>query len=246
MKTLPVILLSSLVLPLSLSGCGSMELLGSEDEVIASSVESCRKLDSQSRITSRYDARMRTIREGLPTTVNGQALNFRVYETKDMNAFAMPNGCVRVYSALLDKLDNDEVRAVLGHEIGHVALRHSLQQYRTNTGTALAVNAGSVIGSMFGLGSMASNYLGKIAYSAVSAQYSQALETEADNYSVDLLLKERNGRSKALAMASALKKISTEGSGSSMMQKMFGDHPDTGERIENVERRVAEAAGAAR
>ncbi|MDD7442773.1 MAG: hypothetical protein PUG38_09195, partial [Sutterellaceae bacterium] len=62
-------------------------------------------------------------------------------------------------------------------------------------------------------------------------------------YSVDLLLKEPDGRKKALAMASALKKITTEGEGSSMLQKMFGDHPDTRERIRNVEERVKAATG---
>lgn len=227
---------------LLLSGCGSMESLGSEDAIVASAAQSCQKLDAQNKITNRYDARMRVIRQGLPNQVGGQTLSYRVYETKDMNAFAMPNGCVRVYSALLDRLDNNEVRAVLGHEIGHVALRHSVQQYRTNNGVAIALSAGSAVGSLFGLGDVGT-VAEKLTYSAISAQYSQGLETEADEYSVDLLLKESDGRNKALAMATALKKISTEGSGSSLMQKMFGDHPDTDKRIRNVEDRVKKATG---
>lgn len=240
-----LLLMLAAALPLALSGCGSMDSLGSEQEVVASAAASCQKLDAQHRITTRYDARMRVIRQGLPVQVSGQTLNYRVYETKDMNAFAMPNGCVRIYSALLDRLDNDEVRAVLGHEIGHVALRHSVQQYRTNNGVAIALSAGSALGSLLtgGDGSTLGDLLGRATYAAVSAQYSQALETEADNYSVDLLLREPDGRRKALAMASALRKISTEGSGSSLMQKMFGDHPDTSERIRNVESRVRRETG---
>ncbi len=228
---------------LATSGCANMEALGSDQQIVTSANQSCRQYDAKSTITHRYDDRMRVIRQGLPQQVGGQVLNYAVYQTNDMNAWAMPNGCVRVYSALLDRLNNDEVRAVLGHEIGHVALRHSVQQYRTNNGLAIAMNAGSAIGSLVGIGGAGSDLLQQAAYSAITAQYSQRLETEADNYSVDLLLKEPDGRKKALAMASALKKITTEGEGSSMLQKMFGDHPDTRERIRNVEERVKAATG---
>ena len=243
MRKLSLLALGACV-ALALSGCGSMASLGSEEDVVASAAQSCQKLDAQNRITTRYDSRMRVIREGLPLQVSGQMLNFRVYETKDMNAFAMPNGCVRVYSALLDRLNNNEVRAVLGHEIGHVALRHSVQQYRTNNGVAIAISAGSALSSLLtGGDSSFGDMLGKATYAAVSAQYSQKLETEADDYSVDMLLKEKDGRNKALAMASALRKITTEGQGSSLMQRMFSDHPDTAERIQNVEERVRRATG---
>ena len=37
----------------------------------------------------------------------------------------MANGCVRVYSGLMDMMTDDEVRGVLGHELGHVALGHT-------------------------------------------------------------------------------------------------------------------------
>ena len=235
------ILLALLASAAALTGCANMESLGSDQEVVAAANQSCRQMDQKNTITHQYDGRMAIIRQGLHTQVGGQTLNYQVYKTKDMNAWAMPNGCVRVYSALIDRLNNDEVRAVLGHEIGHVALRHSVQQYRTNRGVAIALSAGGALGSLVGLDGTGSDLMQQVAYSAISAQYSQALETEADNYSVDLLLKEPNGKQKALAMASALKKISTGDADSGIMQKMFGDHPDTSKRIKNVEDRVAAA-----
>ncbi len=222
---------------IALSGCGSMESLGSDEEVVSAAVQGCRQLDQKNRITSRYDNRMRIIRQGLPLRVGGQALDYKVYETKEMNAFAMPNGCVRVYSALLDRLTDDEVRAVLGHEIGHVALRHSVQQYRTNRGVALTVGGLSAMSSVLTGGAVTGEGLAQITYSMVNARYSQNLETEADNYSVDLLLKEPDGKRKAAAMGTALQKI-TSGGNSGMLQKMFGSHPDPASRIENVKRRV--------
>ncbi len=49
--------------------------------------------------------------------------NIAAYLTRDVNAFAMADGTIRVYSGLLDLMTDDEVRYVMiGHEIGHVAL----------------------------------------------------------------------------------------------------------------------------
>lgn len=48
--------------------------------------------------------------------------------TSDVNAWAMANGCVRVYSGLMDMMNDNEIEGVLGHELGHVALGHSLAE----------------------------------------------------------------------------------------------------------------------
>src|SRR6187402_1490891 len=47
-------------------------------------------------------------------------LNYKVYLTKDVNAFATADGSVRVFSGLMDIMDDNELIAVIGHEIGHV------------------------------------------------------------------------------------------------------------------------------
>jgi len=67
----------------------------------------------------------------MPTTVNGKTANYKVYMTKDVNAWAMANGCIRVYSGLMDLMNDDELRGVIGHEIGHVALGHSKSRMQT-------------------------------------------------------------------------------------------------------------------
>ena len=54
--------------------------------------------------------------------------------TKEVNAWAMANGCIRVYSGLMDMMTNNEVEAVLGHEMGHVAHVH---QTAIDTNTAV-------------------------------------------------------------------------------------------------------------
>jgi putative metalloprotease len=62
-------------------------------------------------------------------------VNYKVYETKDVNAFAMANGCIRVYSGLMDMMNDNEVEAVIGHEMGHVALGHVKKGMQVALGT---------------------------------------------------------------------------------------------------------------
>jgi predicted Zn-dependent protease len=54
---------------------------------------------------------------------------FVVFESKDVNAFALPGGKVGVYTGLLELAENDsELAIVMGHEIGHVIARHGAER----------------------------------------------------------------------------------------------------------------------
>ena len=69
--------------------------------------------------TTEYGARLKRLTEGI-TEVDGLPLNFKVYKVADVNAFACGDGSIRVFSALMDLMDDDELMAIIGHEIGHV------------------------------------------------------------------------------------------------------------------------------
>jgi predicted Zn-dependent protease len=57
--------------------------------------------------------------------------HFYVIEDKEMNAFTTPGGNVYMYTGLLDKLtSDDQVAAVLAHEIGHCAARHTVKKFQ--------------------------------------------------------------------------------------------------------------------
>lgn len=94
-------------------------------EMSKSAVE---KMDQENQVdTSDYHRRLQRLTENI--SVDGLKLNFKVYLTKDVNAFACGDGSVRVYSALMDTMSDSELMAIIGHEIGHVA--------RTDTKDAL-------------------------------------------------------------------------------------------------------------
>ena len=61
--------------------------------------------------------------------------------TSDVNAWAMANGCVRVYSGLMDMMNDNEIEGVLGHELGHVALGHSLAEMKASYAIVAARDA---------------------------------------------------------------------------------------------------------
>ena len=63
-------------------------------------------------ITSKYAKRLTKLTKGLDS-YDGLDLNFAVYLTEEVNAFAMADGTVRLYSGLLDRMTDDEVRYVV-------------------------------------------------------------------------------------------------------------------------------------
>ena len=148
-----------------LTGCQNMDSSGllssgaeafqayslSDAQVKALSDQACQEMDSKATIApanSEYAKRLTTIANALGNNINGQPVNYKVYMAKDVNAFAMANGCIRVYSGLMDMMTDNEVEAVIGHEMGHVALGHVKKGMQVALGTnAVRVAAASAGGS---------------------------------------------------------------------------------------------------
>jgi len=59
---------------------------------------------------------------------------FNIVEDRQFNAFALPGGIVYINSGLLEAANDDELAAVLGHEVGHIAARHSVKRLQAVLG----------------------------------------------------------------------------------------------------------------
>jgi putative metalloprotease len=147
--------------------------------------------------------------------------NYGVYLSPEVNAFAMANGTIRLYSGLMDMLNDGELRFVIGHEMGHIVKNHIGKKIRLAYATS-AVRKG--IASQRNIaGDVASSLLGNLAESLMNAQFSQLEEKEADDYGLAFLKRNKHNPQDAV---SALKKIAMLGKEHSFLSS----HPDPGKR----------------
>jgi putative metalloprotease len=206
----------------------------SDSDVRTLSDKSCVQLDKENQIApanSPYTQRLNKISKQLGDNINGVPVNYKVYMTKDVNAWAMANGCVRVYSGLMDLMNDDEVRGVVGHEMGHVALGHTKKAmqvaYATSAARSVAASAGGVVGNL------SASQLGDLSEKFVNAQFSQSQESAADDYSFDM--QKKKGYNPAGLVTAFQKLASIDGGKSSMLDS----HPSSPARAKHIQDRIA-------
>lgn len=202
-------------------------------EMVAASVAQMDKQNTVAGPSDPYTIRLKKVVNGI-NSVDGIPLNFKVYKVKEMNAFACPDGSVRVFSALMDKMDDDELLGVIGHEIGHVALHHSRNALKKQLETGALKDV--LASTSTTIAALTDSQLGQIGEALISAKYSRKQESEADDYGYDFLV--AHGRN-PWAMAEAFEQLEA-GSGAQMsggLANMFSDHPDTQSRIKHIEKR---------
>lgn len=142
------------------------------------------------------------------------------------NAFALPSGDVVVFDELVKLAESDdEVAAVIAHELGHVAHRHGMRQLIQSSVVSF------IVGVYFGdVSSVASG----LAALALASNYSREFERQADDYGSGLI--RRSGHDpEALAvmlerLESAYAKVHAGENGGSMLSS----HPDTAERVRRI------------
>lgn len=211
----------------------------SDEDVAVLCRESVNLMDKQNPVSdpgSAYSRRLDSLMKKVGE-IAGLKLNYKVYEVADINAFACGDGSIRVFSALMDLMDDDELMAVIGHEIGHVVHTDSKDAMKNAYLASAAKNAAGAAGGV--MQKLTDSQLGEIAHALAEAQFSQKQEMEADEYGVEFCVKHGFDPQ---GMAKALEKLNqqVEGQKSSMFQKMFSSHPDTAKRIAHA-RAKAEA-----
>ena len=208
----------------------------SDAEVIAMSNDACQEMDARAQIApsnSEYARRLNSIASSLGNEIAGTPVNYKVYMADDVNAWAMANGCIRVYSGLMDLMDNEEVTGVLGHEMGHVALGHTKRAMQVAAATSVGRNA-AALSSNAAVSAAAQSELGAMTEALIGAQFSQSQESAADEFSLNLLV-DRGLDTDGLV--SAFDKLAAMDSGSS---SMFDSHPASEDRAARLRAMIAE------
>ena len=155
---------------------------------------------------------------------------FKVVNDSSPNAFAMPGGNIAITRGLLVALANEaQLAAVLGHELGHVTARHSVQNLQRGIllNVGLQVLAISSSGTSY---SGAARQAGQVAGSILDSSYSREQEREADRLGIDYMVKAQYSPKGAVELQEFLAQKSGEGE-SSWMQGLFRTHPFSKERM---------------
>jgi predicted Zn-dependent protease len=160
---------------------------------------------------------------------NKKPLRFAVVESEEVNAFALPNGQIVVFSAILkDMKSSEELAALLGHEASHINYRHSTKMLCRNL-------AGYMVVSL-----LLSDVNGVMAVVADNAQqlhslsYSRGFEQEADEQGLKILMDNKMNPNGMIQLFEQLEKEHDV-----YIPKIISSHPLTAERKKNMQKIIS-------
>ncbi len=237
-----------LSLILSLSGCAVNPVTGKQDFVVLSEeqeIQMGREYNAQ--ILRQYQIYedekiqnyVQSIGESLAKKSHRPNLIYRftVLDSPEINAFALPGGYIYINRGLMAYMSSEEeLAAVLGHEIGHVTARHSVRQYSQAQlmgvlSAAIEINSGRTAGD-----------LANLASGALLSGYGREMELEADDlgaqyiyqdgyspqgmYDVLAVLKDQEIYSKKVAKQRGIEPRNYHG--------VFASHPSNDKRLQEI------------
>ena len=205
-----------------------------DEQVVAYFSQMSDEMDRQNPVApakSSYGLRLAKLTKGLDS-YDGLKLDIKAYRVADVNAFAMGDGTVRVYSGLMDKFTDDEVRCVIGHEIGHVKLQHGQKRLKRALQQDAALSVAGTASN--GVRTIASSEVGGLIQNVLSAQYSQGAETAADDYALTFMTAKGYPQQ---ACPAAMDKLAALGGGGGI--GLLKTHPDPAKRAKRMRAKIA-------
>src|SRR6266478_42088 len=163
---------------------------------------------------------------------------FHVIQGREINGFSIPGGHVYVTTALLRLANDNELGAVLCHEVGHLVARHSLKTLKKSKEYDDIANS---LGDLTGVaGSIAHDLgvtLGQIVGAGMLTIHTRDEEREADFLGVRTMPKAGFDPQAMVTMFQKLQHV--EEQNSNLLGSLFSDHPDAEERISNTKYEIA-------
>src|SRR6476661_2987153 len=159
---------------------------------------------------------------------------FHVVNDASVNAFALPGGFIFVTRGLMTSINDEaELATVVGHEIGHVTNRHSVQQ----------ISKAQVAQLGLGIGSILSSDIARMAGAASTGlqllflKYSRDAETQADQAGFRYALGQNYDVREMANVFQTLERVSAQ-AGAGKTPEWLATHPDPGNRIQATQQRL--------
>jgi predicted Zn-dependent protease len=179
-------------------------------------------------IVSRLVPQTAAFREDAPKW----AWEAHVLSTDEVNAWCMPGGKMAVYTGLINKLQatDDELAAVMGHEIGHALREHTREQMSQQAITQTAIGG---LGALLGIGNLGQTLAGAVADVTLFKPKSRGMETEADRIGVELAARAGYNPQAAIALWQKMEKVA-----GSEPPKWLSTHPPHADRIADLQNQI--------
>jgi predicted Zn-dependent protease len=157
-----------------------------------------------------------------------------VFRSEQINAFALPGGKIGVYTALLKVAkDQDQLAAVLGHEIGHVIKRHGRDRIQSQM---VAMGGLEILGSILGNDPTIMGALGVGAQYGVILPFTRSQESEADIVGLKLMARAGFNPTGAITLWQNMKDASDK-----QIPELLSTHPAPDTRIKQLQEKLPEA-----
>lgn len=153
-----------------------------------------------------------------------------VISVNEVNAWCMPGGKMAIYTGLIERLNatDDEIAAVMGHEIAHALREHARERISRQMVTDAAVG---IAGALFGIGELGQSLGGMVANVTINLPNSRTHEVEADRMGVELAARAGYDPRAAVRLWEKMAKVS-EGS---QPPKWLSTHPPHSDRIKDLQ-----------
>ncbi|MGL2988521.1 M48 family metallopeptidase [Flavobacterium sp. RSSA_27] len=160
---------------------------------------------------------------------NKKKLNFKVIDSEIMNAYALPDGTIVVYTGILKEMKSyDELVGLLGHEVAHVNNRHSMKMLCRNLSGYLFIS--TVLGDVNGVMAI----LGDNVNTLQSLSFSREFEREADEEGFAIVSENQVNPKGMVTLFQRLEKEH-----SIDMPEFLSTHPVTKDRIQSIKKMIA-------
>ena len=157
-----------------------------------------------------------------------------VLTSSEVNAWCMPGGKIAVYTGLIEKLQitDDELAAVMGHEISHALREHGRERASQQLAAGAGATLAGVVADIFlpGSGQLATQGAELGSQVGVLLPYSRVQETEADRMGVELAARAGYDPRAAIVLWQKMAKLS----GGSAPPQLLSTHPSNEARMKDL------------
>jgi predicted Zn-dependent protease len=155
-----------------------------------------------------------------------------VISLDEVNAWCMPHGKIAIYTGLINKLQatDDELAAVMGHEIAHALREHSREQMSQQALIQTGIGIG---GALLGIGDMGQGLAGMVANVTLELPKSRTAEKEADDIGIELAARAGYNPQAAISLWQKMEKLA-----SSQPPKWLSTHPPHADRVADLQKQA--------